>query len=198
MVEFIISGNAARQERYDYSLNAIREIVINMLIHRDYRDSSSSLIKIFDDSITFYNPGKLFGGITINDLLIDNFTSKPRNKLIAKSFREIGKIERYGSGISRIIKQCREYGNIEPKFEEIADGFKVTLFKKKTDQKTIEEKILSVMKDKPEVAIKEIATKINKGVTVTKERIKKLKQLNAIERIGADRRGYWKVNIEPD
>ncbi len=54
------------------------------------------------------------------------------------------------------------------------------------------------MKDKPEVTIKEIATKINKGVTVTKERIKKLKQLNVIERIGADRRGYWKVNKDPN
>ena len=102
-----------------------------MLIHRDYRDTSGSLIKIYDDKITFYNPGALYGELTIKDLLTDNFTSKTRNKLIAKAFREIGKIERYGSGINRIINYCKEYGIIKPKFEEHADGFKVTIFKEK-------------------------------------------------------------------
>ena len=42
MVEFIITGNPQREERYDYPLDAIREIVINMLVHRDYRDSNGS------------------------------------------------------------------------------------------------------------------------------------------------------------
>ena len=68
-----------------------------MVVHRDYRDSSASIIKIFDDKIEFLNPGNLYGGITVNDLLSGNYSSKTRNKLIAKAFKEIGLIERYGS-----------------------------------------------------------------------------------------------------
>ncbi len=65
-----------------------------MIVHRDYRDSSASTIKIFDDRIEFFNPGKLYRGITIENLLTSNYTSKTRNKLIAKAFKEIGLIER--------------------------------------------------------------------------------------------------------
>lgn len=78
-----------------------------MVAHRNHRDGSSILIKIFDDGIEFYNPGKLFGGINIQDLLSGNYTSKSRNKLIAKAFKEIGWIERYGSGILHIPKKIR-------------------------------------------------------------------------------------------
>ena len=68
-VEYIITGEPQRTERFDYPLDAIREIVVNMVVHRDYRDSSASIIKIFDNRIEFYNPGKLYGGITVQDLL---------------------------------------------------------------------------------------------------------------------------------
>ena len=131
MIEFIITGEAQHEERFDYPLDAIREIVVNMIVHRDYKDSSGSIIKIYDNKIEFFNPGKLFGGITISDLLSDNYTSQTRNKLIAKAFKETGIIERYGTGIKRVIDICEDYGVIPPKFEEVFNGFKVTLFKEK-------------------------------------------------------------------
>ena len=49
--EYIITGNPQRTERFDYPLDAIREIVLNMVVHRDYKDSSASIIKIFDNRI---------------------------------------------------------------------------------------------------------------------------------------------------
>src|SRR5665647_948951 len=133
MIEYIITGEPQRTERFDYPLDAIREIVINMIVHRDYRDSSGSIIKIFDDRIEFFNPGNLYGGITIQDLLSGNYISKSRNKLIAKAFKEAGLIERYGSGIIRIYKICKEYGIKEPDFKEISNGYMVTLFKDSID-----------------------------------------------------------------
>jgi len=84
MVAYIIPSEPQRTERFDYPLDAIREIVVNMIVLRDYRESSASIIKIFDDRIEFYIPGKLYGGITSDDLLTGNYTSKSRNKLIAK------------------------------------------------------------------------------------------------------------------
>ena len=80
MIEYIITAEPQRTERFDYPLEAIRELVINMIVHRDYRDSSGSVIKIFDNRIEFFNPGKLYGGITITDLLSGNYTSKSRYK----------------------------------------------------------------------------------------------------------------------
>ena len=203
MVEFIITGDAAREEKYDYPINAIREIVINMLIHRDYRDSSSSLIKIFDDRIEFYNPGELYGGITINNLWSDNYTSKPRNKLIAKAFREIHKIERYGSGINRIIAECANYGIIDPKFEEFAEGFRVTIFKEKlnweindTVNDTVNErqtKIIELINKNNRVTINQLADICKvKRLTVVRD-LKLLKNLNIIVRIGPAKGGHWEL-----
>ena len=138
MVEYIITGEPQRIERFDYPLDAIREIVINMIVHRDYRDSSGSVIKIFDNRIEFYNPGKLYGGITIPDLLSGHYTSKSRNKLIAKAFKELGLIERYGTGIRRVQNICKDYGLIDPLFEEVANGFQVVIFKQKSKKQVSE------------------------------------------------------------
>ncbi len=129
MVEYIITGNPQREEKYDYPLNAIREIVINMVVHRDYRDSGNSIVKIFDDRIEFFNPGKLCADLTIEKLLSGNYSSRTRNRLIAKIFKEVGIIERYGSGIARIKKECQHHAIKEPVFEEFQHGFRVTLFK---------------------------------------------------------------------
>ena len=80
MVEYIITGEAQRQERYDYPIEAIREIVINMVIHRDYRDSGNSIIKIYDDRIEFFNPGKLYDDLNIAQLNSGRYASRTRNR----------------------------------------------------------------------------------------------------------------------
>ena len=164
MVEYIITGEPQRTERFDYPLDAIREIVINMVVHRDYRDSSGSIIKIYDDRIEFYNPGKLYGGITIHDLISGNYTSKSRNKLIARAFKEVGLIERYGSGIMRVRKICKDYGIKEPLFREISQGFEVVLYKNKyTDKST--DKYKEINTDK----YQEINTDKNKEIVTDRD-----------------------------
>ena len=208
MVEYIITGEPQRTERFDYPLDAIREIVINMIVHRDYRDSSASIIKIFDNRIEFYNPGNLYGGITIEDLLSGNYSSKTRNKLIARAFKEIGLIERYGSGIMRVRRICKEFGINEPKFEEIFDGFKVTLFKQKLNVTNVGKdvgkdvgkeltgsiaEVFKLIHLKPEITIPEIAV-ITKYTQRTVERdISHLKELNLIKRLGGRKEGKWEI-----
>jgi ATP-dependent DNA helicase RecG len=75
--EIIITGQPRNTEKWQYPLEAIREIVINMIIHRDYRSASDSIVKIFDDRIEFYNPGKLPDSITVEDLLSNSYKSTP-------------------------------------------------------------------------------------------------------------------------
>jgi len=126
--ELIITEKPQRNERWQYPLNAIREIVLNMIVHRDYRSSADSIVKIYDNKIEFTNPGGIYGEATIEDIKTGSFVSSPRNKLIASVFKEAGMIEKYGSGIKRVIEQCLKYGLPEPKFENLKDFFKVTIF----------------------------------------------------------------------
>ena len=194
---------------------------VNMVVHRDYRDSSASIIKILDDRIEFYNPGNLYGGITIDDLLSGNYSSKTRNKLIAKAFKEVGLIERYGSGIRRIIDICSNYGVKQPVFEEVFNGFRAVLFKEKTDvtkdvtkdvNDTVNDTVKDTVKNTVKVAIsknqKTILELIKARNNITAEElvdivginlrnirlnISKLKAKGMIQRIGPDKGGYWKV-----
>jgi len=191
MVEYIITGNPQREERYDYPLDAIREVVLNMIVHRDYRSSSDSIIKIFDDKIEFYNSGALYDNLTVEQLLSNNYESKTRNKLIALMFKECGLIEKYGSGISRIKRLCKEHNIAEPKFEEISNGFKVTLYKQKISNVGINELKEFIEINQP-LRVSAIKEHFHQVTTRTIERwIKQLKEQGHIEFRGSKKTGGY-------
>ena len=126
-VRFEIKG-IQRQDIWDYPLEAIREACINALIHRDYMDSAEIQIKIYDDHIWFWNPGKLPEGITV-EMLKEEHYSKPRNKLLAMAFYYAGLIEKWGTGTKRMIELCKKQGLPEPEFKEEGEGFSVIFWK---------------------------------------------------------------------
>ena len=199
MTEFIITGNPQRTVKYDYPLEAIREIVINMIVHRDYRDSGNSIIKIFDDRIEFFNPGKLYDDITIEKLQSGNYSSRARNRAIARAFKETGIIERYGSGISRIKNECKAHGVIKPKFEEFVHGFRVIVYKEKTDEGVNEgvnegvKSLYKLIKNKPNNRSTFFAKELNTSVKNIERWIKQLKEENKIEFIGSPKTGGYKI-----
>jgi len=193
---YIITGDKQREERWDYPLEALREIVVNMIVHRDYMDSNDSIIKIFDDRIEFFNPGRLMEGLSIEKLMRGNYISAIRNKQLATLFKEAGIIEKYGSGIKRILEATRAYGLTEPKIEEIQNGFRVTLFKttQKTTQKILpREQILEALRTNPKMTREELAYMLGKSPNTIKEHLARLKDEGRLKRIGSDRDGYWEV-----
>jgi hypothetical protein len=109
-VRFIITGKPRRDQVWDYPLEALRAAVVNAICHRDYGDTADIQIKVFDDHIRIWNPGFLPHGVTIEDLYRRTHASKPRNKLIAQVFYDLEIIERYGSGIQRMLDACRAAG----------------------------------------------------------------------------------------
>lgn len=127
-LEVIITGEAQNTQRWQYPLEAIREIVINMVLHRNYRSTSDSIVKVFNNRIEFYNPGRLPENITIEDLLTNHYRSTPRNKLMADFLKDIGIIEKYGSGIQRILDLFRNAQLPDPYFVNISEGFMVTIY----------------------------------------------------------------------
>ncbi len=135
--EFIITGKPRREERWQYPLEAIRELAMNAVIHRDYQEGTHTQIKIFRDKISFWNSGKLPPDLSIRDIKSGMIQSKPRNRLLAQVFKDLGIIEKYGSGVKRVIDEFHAYGLEEPLFEERAGGFYVMASHKKNDEKEI-------------------------------------------------------------
>jgi len=111
---FEITGTSTkRNEIAEYPLDAIRELLLNSVVHRDYQSPSDIQIKIFDNNITFYNPGGLFGDITIDELKTDHYNASTRNKQIAEALYLTKDIEKYGSGFIRIREAIKEYPTMQ-------------------------------------------------------------------------------------
>ncbi len=127
-VKFVITGKPARDEIWDYPLEALREGVVNAICHRDYTIPSNTDVRIHDDQLEIWSPGGLLLGITIEDLLRPH-PSVLRNKGIAAVLYDIGWIEKWGSGIDKMRTLCTKAELREPAFEEQAHGFRAVFRK---------------------------------------------------------------------
>ena len=117
-----------RKDMYELPISAIRETIANAVLHRSYLDRSCVQVCIYDDRMEVSSPGMLFGGLDIETAKTGKSTC--RNEAIAEAFHYMHIVEAWGTGIPRIINRCNEYGLRAPIFEEFGDGFKVTLFRK--------------------------------------------------------------------
>ncbi len=106
-----------RIESWELPLEVLRESVINALIHRDYAKPGYIYVKIYDDTITVSNPGKLPEELSIEDLFREH-ESIPKNILLADTFYFAGYIDTWGRGILNIIKTLEESNMDKPSFEQ--------------------------------------------------------------------------------
>lgn len=113
-----------RVDKRAYPTEAIREALLNAIVHREYSFSASTLISIFDNRIEFVSIGGLARGISQSDILLG--ISIARNKKLADVFYRLHLIEAYGTGMPKIIEAYREYG-LEPHIEISDNAFKITL-----------------------------------------------------------------------
>lgn len=103
-----------RQDVYEIPPDAIRELIVNAMVHRSYIDHSSIQIAIYDNRMEITSPGRLPMGQTLERM--KEGYSKIRNEALAAAFAYMGLIEHWGSGIPRIIEEVREAGLREPEF----------------------------------------------------------------------------------
>lgn len=116
-----------RIEKGEYPVAALREMLLNALVHRNYFGAPIQL-KIYDDKITIWNEGTLPEGLTFESLKRQH-PSRPRNPLIADVCFKGGYIDAWGRGTLKIIDSCREANLPEPDMKEIDGGFLLTVFK---------------------------------------------------------------------
>jgi ATP-dependent DNA helicase RecG len=166
------------QKDWNMPMKAIREAIINAVVHADYSQRGTPIrLAIFDDCVEIENPGLLSFGLTIPD--IKQGISKLRNRIIGHIFHTVGLIERWGSGIQRIISTCKSEGFPEPKFEELATHFRVTIFTTKDQLNpaldATNRAIVRILKQYQEgMATHTIAKKIDLSTRATRTRLLKL------------------------
>ena len=121
-------GQIFREDRFPVPLDALREILLNAVMHRDYSHYSGSVaIVVFDDRIEIRSFGRLPNGITVKQLS-GRHDSKPTNPLIAGAFHRTGAVEVWGRGTNRVIAMCKKHGAAPPLFEE-RQGFLIVTFR---------------------------------------------------------------------
>ncbi|MDR1864612.1 MAG: putative DNA binding domain-containing protein [Bacteroidales bacterium] len=210
---FEIKGRTTqRAEIPEYPLEAIREILLNAIIHRDYTSPTDIQIKIFDRKITFFNPGGLYGDLTEAELQTDSYHASTRNKQIAEAFYLTHDIEKYGSGFLRVRKEITQYPTMLFEFHEVGSGFiaefsyteqKITTELENIPQKATEKftekftenakKILEIIYNNPNTTINELSEILSISRQSVIKNIAKLKARGFLERIGPDKGGYWQV-----
>ena len=110
-----------RVETFPVPREAMREAIINAVVHRDYASPATIQIRVYDDRIAIWNAVQLPPG-WVADLNAGKLSSKPHNPRIAHAFFRAGMIEGWGRGIRRIVESCKKVGNPSPEWELQSGG----------------------------------------------------------------------------
>ena len=150
-----------RRDILEYPYEALREAIINALIHRDYLGTSQIQIRVYPDSLMIMNQGKLPPEVSVKDLKT-NHLSIPRNTLLAKAFYYAGFIEAWGRGTINIVQHCVTQGLPEPDFSEKNGVMRVVFHKNLWTEEILQKMGLSERQIKAVNYIKEKGKIINR------------------------------------
>ena len=208
--EATFAGLTRKDER-DYPLEAIREALLNAVVHREYSFSGSTLVNIYEDRIEFISLGGIISGLSLDSIMLG--VSQSRNEKLANVFYRLHLIEAYGTGIKKIFTNYEKY-NMKPiiraevgafqvvlpnihykKIEEklLGDGFLNKNIEKNTTKiKPLYIDILNFISNKNGATRKEIEEHLNLSQTRVITLLKEMLELNLIykEKDKIDRRAY--------
>ena len=124
-----IDENMRRQTLWDYPWEAVREVVINALAHRDWTRSVDIEISCYSDRLEVISPGRLQNAMTIAKMIAGQ--RSPRNPILMDILRDYGYVEARGMGVrTKVIPAMRTHNGTEPRFELTDDALKVTLYQR--------------------------------------------------------------------
>lgn len=194
-----------RQDMYELPVDSVREMIANSVAHRSYLEPGNIQVALFDDHLEVTSPGMLLNGVSIKKM--KEGYSKPRNRAIASAFSYMKIIEKWGSGIPRILRECSEYGLPEPEFIDFDGDFRVNMYRqlpekdwshtddtKHDTNDTISEndtKILNLIRENPSITQAELREKLQVSIVTVKRLMADLQKRGLIERQGSSRKGKW-------
>ncbi|WP_314293479.1 ATP-binding protein [Leptotrichia massiliensis] len=212
-----------RVDKYEIPPKSIRELIANAVIHRSYLEPNDIQVALYDNRLEITSPGMLLSGVNVKRM--KEGYSKLRNRAIASVFAYVNIIEKWGSGIPRIMDEIREYGLQEPEFIAFENDFRVNIYRKsynttqstqgstqgktnttqdisekeKLDIKNLTETdktIINTIINNPEMSQKQIADNLNWTVNKVKYYMKKFKQKNILRYEGTSQNGKWEIQEE--
>lgn len=197
-----------RQDVYEFPIGSIRELIANAVAHRSYLEPGNIQVALYDNRLEITSPGMLLNGVSIEKM--KEGYSKIRNRAISNAFSYMKIIEKWGSGIPRIIKECREYGLKEPELIDLDGDFRVNLYRGHqngdtnsgtigtigtigTNQKVEieEQQILDILKTNPKSTQKDIQEQMKISIRSVKRIMADLQKKGMITRKGNNRSGEW-------
>ena len=185
----VIKG-VVRTDKQDYPEEAIREALLNALVHRDYGFSGSIIINVTDSKMEFISLGGLIPGLSPDD--IRSGISQPRNKNLAEVFHRLRLIESYGTGIRRIFNLYADCPT-QPQIEVTSNTFKImlpnmnTTANVKPEKKPVTaqmQKILDFIEANGQITEKQISELLGLKKTRTFTLAKQMRDMGLIEVVG--------------
>lgn len=176
-----------RNDFRDYPEEALREALLNALVHRDYSYSASTLISILDDRIEIVSVGGLVKGISLSDIMLG--ISVTRNEWLANVFYRLELIEAYGTGIPKIL-QSYEGLPVQPRFESSDNAFKITLPNQNsilsmTEFSEAEKTIVKLVENKGKIARKDVEAELGVSQTFSGRILKNMVGKGILQPIGS-------------
>ena len=202
--EYIDRYNSTRSEieglrridKRDYPTEAVREALLNALVHRDYSFSDSTLISVFDDRIEFVSIGGLARGLSFDDMMLG--VSVSRNRNLANVFYRLTLIEAYGVGMPKIIRNYADFP-VKPHIEVTDNAFKITLPNTNEASEGAyindnERVILDLFKEKSFVVRKDVEAAFEISQTMAGRLLKGLVEKREIRSIGGGKNTRYVLN----
>ena len=215
-----------RVERFMFSRDAFREIVLNAIVHKDYSSNNPIQISVYPDKIYVWNNGTMPKNLDSVEKLFDKHSSDPFNPNLAQVFFKSGLIEAWGRGFDKIKAGCEEYGGELPAYEISENGIMVlckacpcylamlgngadqvhgsevksrgkSKGKSKVKSKgKNEDRIIALLASNPYLRQSEIAAKVGLSLPGVEKIMRRLRSEGKLVREGSSRNGCWKVVLE--
>lgn len=196
---------SGRNEIKMFNFDAIKELVTNALVHNDWSNGYSPKFEIFDNKLVISSNGGIQEGINQEDFLLG--FSNPRNQELMRVFRDLELVEQLGTGIQRVLKVYkRDIFEFYPNHIRVTVPFKENGFEKEYNNinhtnsvkelTEIQKSIMKLMMDKPYITQDELSKLLDVNKRTIIRHLKPLIDNNCIVRIGANKNGYWQINLK--
>lgn len=200
-----------RIEQFPVPYEALREVILNALVHRDYAVPAPIQIRVYEHKLKIWNPAVLPEQWTLETLL-GSHASHPYNPDVANAFFRSGEIESWGRGIERVFSACRDHACPIPIIQldghdlwvefPFSQNYLATIrggvesketVTQETTQETTQEKIILLLKDRPSLTRRELAQQLGLSEDGIKYHLQNLKKQDRIRHVGPTKKGHWEV-----